>query len=66
MGVVRKPDGTWEVYLNCKDPQGNRIRKHKRNFKTKKEALAWIDEFKAKLSCSFDMTLASFYDIYKN
>lgn len=66
MGVVRKPDGTWEVYLNCKDPQGNRIRKHKRNFKTKKEALAWIEEFKAKLSCSFDMTLASFYDIYKN
>ena len=66
MGIVKNSKGLWDAEFYYKDSQGNRIKKHKRNFKTKKEAQNWINNFKAKQAYSLDMTFKSFYEIYKN
>ena len=65
MSVSKNSNGLWDAQFYYKDSQGKRIKKHKRNFKTKKEAVDWIYEFMAKQSYSPDMTFKSLWEIYK-
>ncbi len=37
--------GYWEVLFYYKDYTGKRKQKHKRGFKTKKEAVTWAEQF---------------------
>ena len=46
---------TWEVFLYIEDHTGKKKLKHKRGFKTKREAVAWAEQFKQKQNCSIDM-----------
>ncbi len=57
-------DGKWEVFFYYKDYTGKRKQKHKRGFKTKKEAIAWAEEFKVQQAQNLDMTLESFVSLY--
>ena len=57
-------DGKWEVFFYYKDYTGKRKQKHKRGFRTKKEAIAWSEEFKVQQAQNLDMTFGSFVDLY--
>jgi integrase len=66
MGVFKdKKTGNWYVYLYYKDWQGDRKRKMKRGFTTKREALEWEREFQMEHSEDLDMTFESFVKIYE-
>jgi integrase len=66
MGVFKdKKTGNWYVYLYYKDWEGNRKRKMKRGFETKREALVWEREFQMEHSENLDMTFESFIKIYE-
>ena len=63
--VTKNEDrGYWEILFYYKDYTGKRKQKHKRGFKTKKEAIAWAEEFKAQQSKNLDMTFESFVHLY--
>lgn len=59
-----KERGTWYCSFYYTDWQGSRRLKKKRGFKTKREALAWEDDFLHKMTRSCDMTFASMVEIY--
>ncbi|MDR2197403.1 MAG: site-specific integrase [Coriobacteriales bacterium] len=66
MGVLRdKNTGTWSVQVCFADWQGNRQRKHKRGFGTKREAQAWEREFLLQKSDDLDMAFDRFCEVYK-
>lgn len=54
----------WEVYFWYRDYTGKRKRKHKRGFKTKKEAVEWANSFLAQQSNGLDMKFSEFVHIY--
>ena len=56
--------GTWYCLLYYEDWQGNKKKKQKRGFKTKKEALEWENNYKMSANANMDMTLGSFVEIY--
>lgn len=58
--------GYWEVLFYYKDYTGKRKQKHKRGFKTKKEAVAWAEQFIVQQSHNLDMTFQSFWELYRN
>jgi len=66
MYVEKNDKNTWEVRFYYKNYKGERKQKHKSGFKTKKEAVAWAEEFKVKKAKNLDMTFASFWDIYRD
>jgi integrase len=55
---------SWYCQFYYVDWQGNRKKKQKRGFKTKKEALEWENNFKLSANASMDMTLGAFVEIY--
>ncbi len=55
---------TWYCQFYYTDWQGNRKKKRKRGFKTKKESLEWENAFKAAANANMDMTLGAFVEIY--
>lgn len=55
---------TWYVMFYYKDWQGKRIKKKKCGFKTKKEALAYENEFKDLGEVRMNVTLEEFVSIY--
>ena len=57
-------DGKWEVFFYYKDYTGKRKQKHKRGFRTKKEAIAWAEEFKVQQAQNLDMMFGSFVELY--
>jgi len=61
-----KSQNTWYTSFYYKDWRGERKRKLKRGFTTKREALEWEREFLNQLSADLDMTFESFVEIYKN
>jgi len=66
MGVYKdKNTGCWCVYLYYKDWQGDRKRKMKRGFETKREALEWEREFQMSQSENLEMTFESFVKQYE-
>lgn len=56
--------GTWYVSFYYENWKGQRERKLKRGFKTKRDALEWERQFQEKKATSLDMTFASFVEIY--
>lgn len=66
MGAYKDKNGHWYVSAHYKNWLGQSLRKVKRGFSTKRDALAWESEFVRKYSGSLDMTFATFYEVYKN
>lgn len=54
----------WEVQFYYRDWQGVQRKKHKRGFKTKKDAIAWAEQFKLQQAKNLDMSFSSFTEIY--
>lgn len=65
MSVYKNKNGLWDAQWYCKDCFGKNKKYHKRNFKTKREALEYIEQFKMKQSNNLDMTFETFWGIYK-
>lgn len=65
MSVTQAENSTWEVSVWYKDWQGERKRKHKRGFATKREAKAWESAFIARQDGSPDMRMHDFYELYR-
>ena len=59
-----KKQNTWYASFYYETWQGERKRKLKRGFATKREALEWEREFQNQLSADLDMTFESFVEIY--
>ena len=51
---------TWLSLFYYEDWQGNKKKKQKRGFKTKKEALEWENNFKLSANANMDMALGAF------
>lgn len=54
----------WYAKINYTNINGNKIRKTKRGFKTKKEALEFEQDYLRKHKGSIDMKFSDFFDIY--
>lgn len=66
MTIIKNEEkGYWEVFFYYEDFTGKRKQKHKRGFKTKKEAGTWAEQFIAQQSHNLDMTFQSFWELYK-
>lgn len=57
---------TWKVEICYVNWKGKKCTHSKRGFKTKKEALKYESEYKAKISGGLDMGFSAFIDIYLN
>lgn len=57
--------GYWEVFFYYNDFTGKRKQKHKRGFKTKRDAIAWAEQFITRQSHNLDMTFQSFWELYR-
>lgn len=66
MGTYKDKNGRWNVSVRYKNWLGESSRKTKRGSTTKRDALAWEQEFLQKYSGSLDMAFASFYEVYQN
>lgn len=55
---------TWYVQFYCKDWTGKRIKKQKRGFATKKEALEWENSFKNSGNINLHISIEKFTEIY--
>ncbi len=56
--------GTWYCQFYYEDWQGQKKKKLKRGFKTKKEALEWESRFKTSVHPDMNMTVAEFMEVY--
>ena len=66
MSVSRDAErGTFYVQCWYRDWTGQRRKKTKRGFKTKKEASAWEVDFLRQMEGTPDMTLNAFYELYR-
>ena len=64
MAAYKDENGTWYSTFYIKDWQGKRIRKKKRGFKTKKEALQWEASFISQEDGSMKIKLKDFVEVY--
>lgn len=55
---------TWYCLFYYRDWQGNKKKKQKRGFRTKKEALEWENNYKLTANANMDMTMGAFVEIY--
>lgn len=55
---------TWYCQFYYEDWQGNKKKKQKRGFRTKKEALEWESNYKLSANANMDMTMGAFIEIY--
>ena len=64
---VKKNDdsNTWEVFVYASDYTGKKKLKHKRGFKTKREALKWGEQFKFQQESNLDMDFQAFWELYR-
>lgn len=60
----KEKNGKWSIQFSYEDYAGNKKRKHKLGFKTKKEAEVWMEEFKRKQKADLDMKFESFVEEY--
>ena len=66
MTVNRNDRGLWDVQFYYKNFQGKTVKKHRRNFKTKKEAIEWVNNFLAQNAPKLDMTFSAFWQLYRS
>ena len=60
-----KLQNTWYTSFYYENWKGERKRKLKRGFATKREALEWERTFQQQKSANLDMTFENFFEIYK-
>ncbi len=65
MTVTKNQKGLWDVQFYYRDYSGKNIKKHKRNFKTKREAVEWAEKFMVQQSHNLDMEFSSFWQLYR-
>lgn len=65
MTVTKNSKGLWDIQFYYKDYRGKNVKKHKRNFKTKKEAVEWAEKFIVQQSHNLDMVFESFWHLYR-
>lgn len=65
MTVSKNEKGLWDVQFYYKDYRGKNTKKHKRNFKTKKEAVEWANKYIDQQSHNLNMTFSSFWKLYR-
>lgn len=65
MAVYKDKNGKWYVSVYYDDWRGERSRKLKRGFSTKREAAEWERQFLNKSKGDLDMTFESFIELYK-
>lgn len=63
-GIQGRKKNTWYCQFYYEDWQGNKKKKQKRGFKTKKEALEWERNYKLSANANMDMTMGAFIEIY--
>lgn len=63
MSINKESNGTWTAQCYMIDWTGNKKHKKKRGFKTKRDALAWEHEIKAK-AAPIDLLFKDFVEIY--
>lgn len=56
--------GTWYAAFYYENWKGQKEKKMKRGFKTKREALEWERTFQQQKASNLDMTFASFVEVY--
>ena len=56
--------GTWYASFYCKDWTGKKVRKMKRGFATKREALEWERTFLQQQNADLEMTFENFVAVY--
>ncbi len=64
MPSYKKDNGNWYCSFYYTDYQGNRKKKKKEGFKTKRESEAWEREYILKYAGSPEMTFSSLYSLY--
>lgn len=64
MNVQKNAKGLWDAQWYCKDFTGKRIKKHKRNFPTKRAAIEYVEEYNRKQAQDVSMSFKTFYEIY--
>lgn len=60
-----KDRNSWETFVYVEDHTGKKKLKHKRGFKTKREAVAWGEQFRLQQSSNLDMTFETFWGLYQ-
>ena len=65
MTVTKNSKGLWDVQFYYKDYRGKNVKKHKRNFRTKKQAVEWAEKFIVQQAHNLDMNFASFWKLYR-
>lgn len=65
MTVSKNEKGLWDVQFYYKDYRGKNTKKHKRNFKTKKEAVEWANKYIDQQSHNLNMNFSSFCQLYR-
>ncbi len=66
MTVTKNSKGLWDVQFYCKNSFGENKKYHKRNFKTKKEAVEYVKQFQMKQTDNLDMTFQAFWELYRD
>ena len=66
MTVNQNEKGLWDVQFYYRDWTGKSVKKHKRNFKTKREAVAWVNQFTMQQAHNLNMDFKAFWEIYRN
>lgn len=66
MTVNKNDKGLWDVQFYYKNFQGKNVKKHRRNFKTKKEAIDWANSFLSQKAPNLDMDFGSFWQLYRD
>lgn len=64
MTINKNAKGLWDAQWYTKDFSGKNIKHHKRNFKSKREAVEYVNEFNRKAANSSDITFKSLYEDY--
>lgn len=66
MNVSKNAKGLWDAQWYCKNSFGENKKYHKRNFKTKREAVEYVEKFTMKQKNNLDMDFASFWNLYRD
>lgn len=65
MTITKNAKGLWDIQFYYKNFKGENKKKHKRNFKTKKEAIEWAKKFIDQQNHNLDMDFSSFWQLYR-
>lgn len=65
MTITKNTKGLWDIQFYYKNFKGENRKKHKRNFKTKKEAIEWAKKFIDQQNHNLDMDFSSFWQLYR-